>query len=41
MTIGRKLWLFVNSDRGGKRAADVYSLIVTAKLNHVDLRLAR
>ncbi len=33
---GRKAWLFAGSDRGGERAADVYSLIVTAKLNDVD-----
>jgi hypothetical protein len=26
------------SDRGGERAADIYSLIVTAKLNDVDPR---
>jgi transposase len=38
MAIGRKSWLFASSDRGGERAADVYSLIVTAKLNDVDPR---
>ena len=32
----RKSWLFVGSDRGGQRAAAMYSLIVTAKLNEVD-----
>ena len=26
----RKSWLFCGSDRGGRRAADMYSLIVTA-----------
>ncbi|MBV1835071.1 transposase domain-containing protein, partial [Novacetimonas pomaceti] len=34
--LGRKAWLFAGSDRGGQRAADMYSLIVTAKLNDVD-----
>ena len=29
----------VASDRGGQRAAAIYSLIVTAKLNDVDRRL--
>ena len=29
-------WLFVGSDRGGQRAAFVYSPIVTAKLNDTD-----
>jgi transposase len=33
---GRKSWLFCGSDRGGQRAAMMYSLIVTAKMNHVD-----
>jgi len=32
----RKSWLFCGSDRGGRRAADMYSLIVTAKMNGVD-----
>ena len=36
IALGRKAWLFAGSDRGGKRAAVVYSLIVTAKLNDVD-----
>ncbi len=34
--LGRKAWLFAGSDRGGQRAAFMYSLIVTAKLNDVD-----
>ena len=34
--LGRKSWLFVGSDRGGQRAAFMYSLIVTAKLNDID-----
>ena len=33
---GRKSWLFAGSDRGGQRAAALYSLIVTAKLNNAD-----
>jgi transposase len=36
IALGRKAWLFCGSDRGGHRAADMYSLIVTAKLNDVD-----
>jgi transposase len=36
--IGRKAWLFAGSDRGGERAAAIYSLIATAKLNGVDPR---
>src|SRR3546814_18764770 len=36
MALGRKSWLFAGSDRGGERAADLYSLIVTAKLNDID-----
>lgn len=33
---GRKAWLFVGSDRGGERAAMMYTLINTARLNGVD-----
>ena len=36
IALGRKSWLFAGSDRGGERAADLYSLIVTAKLNDID-----
>lgn len=36
VALGRKAWLFAGSDRGGQRAAAMYSLIVTAKMNHVD-----
>ena len=36
MALGRKAWLFAGSERGGERAAFMYSLIVTAKLNDVD-----
>jgi hypothetical protein len=36
IALGRKAWLFAGSDRGGRRAAVMYTLIVTAKLNDVD-----
>ena len=36
IALGRKAWLFAGSDRGGERAAFMYSLIATAKLNDVD-----
>ncbi|WP_184250539.1 IS66 family transposase [Novosphingobium chloroacetimidivorans] len=36
IAIGRKAWLFAGSDRGGQRAAFMFSLITTAKLNDVD-----
>ena len=38
VALGRKSWLFAGSDRGGERAAAMYSLIATAKLNDVDPR---
>ena len=38
IALGRKSWLFAGSDAGGERAAAIYSLIVTAKLNDVDPR---
>ena len=38
IALGRKAWLFAGSDRGGERAAAMYSLIATAKLNNVDPR---
>ena len=38
IALGRKSWLFAGSDRGGERAAAMYSLIVTCKLNGVDPR---
>lgn len=34
--LGRRSWLFAGSDRGGERAAAIYTLIATAKLNDVD-----
>ncbi len=36
IALGRKSWLFCGSDRGGHRAAAMYSLIVSAKMNDVD-----
>ena len=36
VALGRRSWLFAGSDRGGQRAAAVYSLITTAKMNDVD-----
>jgi transposase len=38
VALGRKAWLFAGSGRGGERAAMMYSLITTAKLNDVDPR---
>ena len=36
MVLGRKNWLFAGSDDGGERAATIYSLTETAKLNRLD-----
>jgi transposase len=36
IALGRRSWLFCGSDRGGQRAAAVYSLIVSCKMNDVD-----
>ena len=36
IAIGRKAWLFAGSDRGGERAAAMFTLIETAKLSDVD-----
>ncbi|TIL81789.1 MAG: IS66 family transposase [Mesorhizobium sp.] len=36
IALGRKSWLFCGSDRGGQRAALLYSLIVSAKMNDID-----
>ena len=36
ITLGRKNYLFAGSDAGGERAAVIYSLIGTAKLNGLD-----
>ena len=34
--MGRKNWTFAGSDEGGRRAAAIYTLIATAKLDDVD-----
>ena len=36
IALGRKSWLFAGSDRGAERAAVMYTLIQTAKLNDID-----
>ena len=36
IALGRRSWLFAGSDRGGERAAAMYTLIATAKLNRID-----
>ena len=36
IAIGRKNYLFMGADSGGQRAASLYSLIATAKLNGLD-----
>lgn len=36
IALGRKNWLFAGSDNGGERAAAIYSLIETTKLNGID-----
>jgi transposase len=36
LALGRKNWLFAGSDSGGERAATMYTLIETAKLNGLD-----
>jgi transposase len=36
IALGRKSWLFAGSDRGGERAAVMYTLIQTCRLNDVD-----
>jgi transposase len=36
VAMGRKNWTFAGSDEGGRRAAAVYTLIATAKLNNID-----
>jgi transposase len=38
IAMGRKNWTFAGSDSGGRRAAAIYTLIETAKLNDVDPR---
>jgi transposase len=36
IALGRRAWLFAGSDRGGERAAAMYTLITTAKLNDIN-----
>jgi hypothetical protein len=36
IALGRRNWTFAGSDQGGRRAAAIYTLIATAKLNNVD-----
>jgi transposase len=36
VAVGRRNWTFAGSDRGGERAAAVYTLVETCKLNGVD-----
>ena len=36
IALGRKNYLYCGSDAGGERAATIYSLIGTAKLNGLD-----
>jgi transposase len=38
IAIGRRNWTFAGSDEGGRRAAAMYTLIETAKLNGIDPR---
>ena len=36
VAVGRRNWTFAGSDEGGRRAAAIYTLIATAKLNGID-----
>ena len=38
IALGRRSWTFAGSDEGGRRAAAMYTLIETAKLNGIDPR---
>jgi transposase len=38
LAVGRRNWTFAGSDAGGRRAAAMYSLVETCKLNDVDPR---
>jgi transposase len=38
IAVGRKNWIFAGSDAGARRAAAMYTLIETAKLNDIDSR---
>ncbi len=37
VALGRKIWLFAGSDDGGERAAAIYTLLGTAKLNGLNV----
>jgi transposase len=36
VAVGRRNWTFAGSDEGGRRAAAIYTLIASAKLNDID-----
>ena len=36
LALGRKNWMFAGSDSGGERAAVMYTIIETAKINGID-----
>ena len=36
IAVGRKNYMFAGSDNGGERAAAIYTLIETAKLNNIN-----
>jgi transposase len=38
VAVGRHNWTFVGSDEGGRRAAAIYTLVETCKLNNIDPR---
>jgi transposase len=38
IAVGRHNWTFAGSDEGGRRAAAIYTLVETAKLNDIDPR---
>ena len=38
VALGRRSWTFAGSDRGGERAAVIYSMVATCKLSGVDPR---
>jgi transposase len=38
IAVGRRNWTFAGSDEGGRRAAAMYTLIESAKLNGIDPR---
>ena len=38
IAVGRRNWTFAGSDAGGRRAAAIYTLVETCRLNDVDPR---